>query len=184
MTRTLRAYGVFIGTLGILLAWLVTTLLLSLAPNALTSRTAVGTAARDLVAAVAPQRWEFFTASLQKSALTAYSSTSSSSLLDLPQTRARNIFGMSRTQRAQGPEIALISADVKWVKCSNRSQPETCVKQAQREVQQVVANAAAHRTLCGPMVLAEVKPTPFEFREFGYESTYIVRTASVSVRCN
>ncbi|MDQ0540899.1 antimicrobial peptide system SdpA family protein [Curtobacterium flaccumfaciens] len=180
-----RPPWVFLITLVVLFLWTAVCVLESLAPSALTQHTKVAAAFRGAIVAIAPQRWEFFTASPEKPVLVAYRQDSLDSLMQLPQSKAENLFGLSRTQRAQGPELALLAPQVKtWVKCDSPGDPGACLSVARESSPQAVKNDAAHQTLCGAVVLAEVKPVPFAFRGFGYESSSITRTATLDLTCS
>lgn len=180
-----RPPWVFIITLGVLFLWTAVCVLESLAPSALTQHTKAAAAFRGAIVAIAPQRWEFFTASPEKPVLVAYRQDSLDSLMELPQSKAENLFGLSRTQRAQGPELALLAPRIKtWNKCDSPGDPGACLSAARASSAQVVKNDAAHKTLCGTVVLAEVKPVPFAFRAFGYGSSSITQTATLDLRCS
>ncbi len=185
-TRTAhRRPWVFIIATAVLFLWTALTVVESLAPNALTQHTKAAAAFRGAIVAIAPQRWEFFTASPEKPTLLAYQASSLNSLMQLPQTKATNLFGWSRTQRAQGPELALLAQDVtKWQKCDSPGDPHSCLVAAQSATPQAAANKAAHQSLCGDVVLADVKPTPFAFRMLGYGNTAITQTATLELSCN
>jgi antimicrobial peptide system SdpA family protein len=175
----------FITTLVVLTSWTALSVVQSLAPNALSSREPAAAALRDAVLAIAPQRWEFFTASPQGRQYLAYRTGSDESALSLPQTKAENLFGLSRAQRAQGPELAALHEQVsEWVKCKDRSASRACLRQAAQARPLPLRNEARRKTLCGDLVLAQEKPTPFEFRSFDLPQFRVLQTARVEVSCS
>lgn len=184
MNRLVREFPAFCVTGVVLTVWLIATTVLSLAPHALSPRGPVASAVQSAIVTIAPQRWEFFTASQQKPVITAYDATSLESLLLFPQTAPRNVFGLSRTQRAQGPELAILASEAKWRRCESRTDGAACLQTAQRTKPQAVSNEARSQTICGNVVIAQQKPTPFEFRRFGYGPASITRAAHLQVTCS
>ena len=65
---------------------------------------------------VAGQNFAFFTRSPETDQIDAYrldpDGTVGASLLVTPQAKPANLFGLSRTQRAQGPELAILLREV------------------------------------------------------------------------
>lgn len=175
----------FITTIVVLMSWTTLTILQSLSPHVLTSREPASMAVRDGVSALAPQRWEFFTASSKGRQYVAYRTESDQSALSLPQAKAANAFGISRAQRAQGPELAALHQQVsKWTKCADKSASEECIHRAAGDRPQVLRNGASRKTLCGDLLLAQEKATPFEFRTFDLPNFRVLQAARVEVSCN
>lgn len=169
----------------VLFAWTTATVLESLTPNVLSDRSQAGVAIRSALITVEPQGWAFLTASAQRPELAAWNTKTLDSDMQFPQTKASNLFGLSRNQRAQGPELATLAQSAKrWLTCTSPATPATCLRAAQRAISEDVINRNRHKTLCGHVIIAEVKPTPFEFRSFGYSNSFIVKTATVTISCN
>jgi antimicrobial peptide system SdpA family protein len=175
----------FVTTIVVLMSWMTLTIVQSLSAHALSSREPAAVAVRDAVLAIAPQRWEFFTASSRGRQYVAYRTQTGESALSLPQSRATNMFGVSRTQRAQGPELAALHLQVtNWMKCADKSASQKCIRRAAEEQPQVLRNEARRKTLCGDLVLAQEKATPFEFRSFALPNFRVLQAARVEVSCN
>ncbi|MGV0332599.1 SdpA family antimicrobial peptide system protein [Corynebacterium kroppenstedtii] len=64
-----------------------------------------GSGLRTTVVDLAPQNWAFFTKSPRELEYIPYSLENNRMELSTPQTKAENLFGFSRDQRAQGTEI-------------------------------------------------------------------------------
>lgn len=184
MPRLAREFPTFCLTATVLTLWLVLTTVLSLAPHALSPRGPAASAVQAAVLSIAPQRWEFFTASQQKPTITVYNAETLHSLLVFPQTAPRNAFGLSREQRAQGPELAILASEADWSRCRTRSEGATCLYRARSQPAEPVENDALSRTVCGDVILAQERPTPFEFRRFDLGATSITRAAHLQVSCN
>jgi antimicrobial peptide system SdpA family protein len=175
----------FVATVVVLMSWTALSVAQSLSPNALSSREPAAAALRDAVLAIAPQRWEFFTASPQGRQYVAYRTGSGRSALSLPQSEASNWFGISRAQRAQGPELAALHQQVaNWVKCTDKAASHRCLWRAAEARPQPLRNEARRKTLCGDLLLAQEKPTPFEFRSFDLPRFRVLQAARVEVSCN
>lgn len=183
--RTRWSLWPFFACVGLLMGWTGLCVFQSLAPNALSQGGPATTALRDAVLAIAPQRWEFFTKSPQAAQILAYRVGTGESALSLPQSRSSNAFGLSRAQRAQGPELAALHQQVeKWSTCRDKSDSTACLARTKVREPELLRNDAAFRTLCGELVLTQEKPTPFEFRDFGLSEFRVVRAAHVEVRCS
>jgi antimicrobial peptide system SdpA family protein len=180
-----RTLWPFVTTIVVLMSWTTLTIVQSLSPHALTSRDPAAVAVRDAVLGIAPQRWEFFTASPRGRQYVASRTQTGESALSLPQAKATNLFGVSRAQRAQGPELAALHQQVtNWTKCVDKSASEKCMQRAAEEQPQVLRNEARRKTLCGDLLLAQEKATPFEFRGFDLPDFRVLRAARVEVSCN
>lgn len=180
-----RSCWIFYGAFGLGIVWLVLAAFESLAPNALSARSIWGVRVHDAIVVISPQRWEFFTAPPQKAQIAAYRRSDLRSALRTPQSKADNAFGLSRVQRAQGPELAILVQGVEsWQNCDTPGQSERCLAVSSRLRPQVLTNSARHKSLCGVYVVAVQKPTPFEFRQFDYGDVSIRKTAVMDVSCN
>jgi antimicrobial peptide system SdpA family protein len=136
-----------------------------------------------VVAGIIPQGWAFFTKDPQSAEIVAYrpGADGLTSLQATPQTRVENWWGLTRTQRAQGPEIAALSNKAKWRSCVDGEPTAQCVDRAAQYVK--VTNGAPHPTLCGKVVLVQEKPVEWSFRTFVKDTHTAVRTANVAVEC-
>lgn len=147
-----------------------------------------GSPQRTVFTQVLPEAWGFFTKPPNDPELGAFrvSETSVESALAFPHSRAENSYGLTRKHRAQGPEVANLSAAVEgseWVDCDTI--PEDCILHAGAELEPVsVENAFPAKTLCGEMVIAETVPVTWAYRG-SYEGWRIERRAiSLDVRCD
>lgn len=180
-----RALWPFVTTVVLLMSWTALSVVESLSPHALSSHVPAAVKVRDVVLTIAPQRWEFFTASSKGRQYVAYRTQTGESALSLPQGRAANMFGVSRAQRAQGPELAALHQQVaKWTKCVDKSASQRCIRQAAEQQPQALRNGAKRKTLCGDVLLAQEKATPFEFRGFDLPKFRVLQAARVEVSCN
>lgn len=180
-----RAPWPFVTTVVLLMSWTALSIVESLSPHALSSRDPAAVKVRDAVLTIAPQRWEFFTASSKGRQYVAYRTRTGESALSLPQGKATNMFGVSRAQRAQGPELAALHQQVaNWKKCVDKSASQKCIRQAAEERPQALRNGAKRKTLCGDLLLAQEKATPFEFRSFDLPNFRVLQAARVEVSCN
>lgn len=179
-----RQLWVFYLALLVLSGWTITTAFASLAPNAISPQSAEGAALRGALVTMAPQRWEFFTASPQERQVAVYDNRGSAVVMRLPQTKSTNLFGLSREQRAQGPEIAILSGEIQhWVTCQP-GQTRDCLSASSATVSESITNDVRRRSLCGEYVFAIQEPTPFEFRAFDYGNASALKAAKVDVLCN
>lgn len=116
-----------------------------------------------------PQNWPFFTKPASDPEYAVFSEAEDGSIhrsFDFPNSTESNLFGWSRTQRAQGPEMANLRVhipDDEFVDCSLTQ--GDCVKEALKREPRKVSNSSTYPTLCGGLVLAETKPVPWEYRE-------------------
>lgn len=180
-----QALWPFVATVVLLMSWTGLSIVESLSPHAMSSRDPAAVKVRDAVLAVAPQRWEFFTASSRGRQYIAYRTQTGKSALSLPQGKASNMFGVSRAQRAQGPELAALHQQVaNWTKCVDKSASQKCIRRATEEQPQALKNEAKRKTLCGDLLLAQEKATPFEFRGFDLPNFRVLQAARVEVSCN
>ena len=71
-----------------------------------------------------------------------------------------------------------------WKKCVDKSASQKCIRQAAEERPQALRNGAKRKTLCGDLLLAQEKATPFEFRSFDLPNFRVLQAARVEVSCN
>ncbi|WP_438290870.1 SdpA family antimicrobial peptide system protein [Streptomyces sp. HUAS TT7] len=100
--------------------------------------------------------WAFFTRNPQSEQTGAYALSADGSprnLLHTPQGNPSNMFGLSRTQRVQGPELGFFNAAVTghWSDCGGY--PDDCMKEASRKPAVKVDNTSPVPTVCGDSYL-------------------------------
>lgn len=151
--------------LAVVLGVLATSIFFSLPSNVVSVRD--GGSVRVFWAKALPQGWAFFTKPPSDSELVAYRVVEGELVYAslTPNSRPRNLFGLTRTQRAQGPEIAAMANQLDdWTSCTTGG--GDCLADAARgEAGARVPNTSPVPTLCGPVVVVETEPVPFAFRE-------------------
>jgi antimicrobial peptide system SdpA family protein len=134
-----------------------------------------------------PQGWGFFTKNPESVTVDAYAVQDgkvATSLLRTPQGLPQNSFGLSRTQRAQGPEIANLDAALPksaWVSCTP-GQADCLSKATARKPVDVVNSSPLH-SVCGDVILASEKPVPWAFRDQVSTSFTVTSAAHAHVTC-
>src|SRR5690606_32624822 len=111
-------------------------------PTNVLSDSQVTKSIKEIFAETFPQGWSYFTKSSQELKAGVYDGATIESLLATPQARRENLYGISRDQRAQGPEIAMLVAntDLEWEECSGISQD--CLREASQRSPVRVDNIA------------------------------------------
>ena len=167
----------------LLATWFVGTVFYSLPSNVVSTRD--GGSLRRGIVTVFPQGWGFFTLSPTTEEYVAYAEHDGrlTSLKAAPQSRPANLLGLSRKQRAQGPELAALANEVEnWLPCSGGVGPE-CRDRALTETSNRLRNTSPVATLCGKVVIVSTKPVPWSYRH-SYSETRIDETAAaVEVAC-
>lgn len=165
---------------------LLVTIYSSLPSNVL-SDTGIKSAARFFSVDLAPQGWAFFTRDPSEADLLYYDADSLEPVWITPQGRPENVFGVSRTQRAQGPEAAALIEHLgvdDWQECATGADLATCVSTievASASIQ--VENEAPVRTLCGDVLFVQADPVPWSYRDF-YDARHLPRyIAPVEIAC-
>lgn len=138
--------------------------------------------------------------------LVAYESGSGENLMVTPQNRWRNGLGLSRNQRAQGPELANIANQLPaaaWTGCDEEEiraafDPPYPTKEERKTIAEEpvnpgcitgaksvarVNNSSQRPTVCGDVTLALTTPVPFEFQQFTDRYPQISKVARVTVDC-
>ncbi|MFD8814607.1 SdpA family antimicrobial peptide system protein [Streptomyces sp. NPDC059627] len=176
--RAFRATGTAV------LAFFLLTIFFAMPGNVLTRSWMGGL--KSAFTITAPQGWAFFTKSPQSIDLYAYRDSGHGypSLLKTPQVKPSNYFGLSREQRAQGPELAGLARYVAhWDACPEQ-QITPCLQAAFGRPVRSVDNDSPTPTLCGDLVLAEQRPTPWAYRNFTKDTTRVQDTVHIRVRCH
>ncbi|GAA0389673.1 SdpA family antimicrobial peptide system protein [Streptomyces luteireticuli] len=167
-----------------LFGYLATALFYTLPTNALSSRHSKG--ARTVLNTVTPENWAFFTRNPQNGQIGVYASGRDGAVRNLlvtPQGDPSNLFGISRTQRAQGPELGYLNAAAasRWVPCAGFLEP--CIKEATARPAQQVTNSSPVPTVCGDAFLTQEKTVPWSFRNQVPYTRRVVQIAHLDVRC-
>ncbi|MFK4068169.1 SdpA family antimicrobial peptide system protein [Streptomyces sp. NPDC029674] len=136
--------------------------------------------------AFVPQGWAFFTKDPQSEQFGAYRPRGGAPPENLsltPQGKAENLFGLSRRQRAQGPEEALLASEVRhWETC--RGSNDDCLRAAAARPAAAVANPSPLPSLCGDVIVTSQRPVPWAYRELLSESSRVTRAAHLRIRCD
>jgi sporulation delaying protein A len=185
--KTTVAVGVIYAVL--LAAAGLSTLVASLPSNILWERTQLS-AIRVELNTIAGQDFAFFTRSPETDQIDAYrlhpDGAVGVSLLVTPQTKAENMFGLSRTQRAQGPELANLVRAVRanaWTDCTGLDRT-TCIDAVQRRPKAFLHNNSPVPTVCGQVALAVETTTKWAYRRLTETRYTIERIAAANVACN
>lgn len=171
---------------------LATALLLSLAAslpsNVMWERSQLR-ALRVELNTIAGQDFAFFTRSPETEQAVAYrlspERTIAFSLMKTPQARSSNLFGLSRTQRAQGPELANLVRAIPqdaWADCGGLDRT-TCLDIAGRQPKALLRNNSPVPTVCGDVALTAEKTTKWAYRRLSETRYAIDRIAFASVDC-
>ncbi|MFF7636960.1 SdpA family antimicrobial peptide system protein [Kitasatospora sp. NPDC008050] len=177
-----RRLALFATSSAVLFSFLVLSVFYTLPSNALSSRHSKG--ARTLFNTLAPQDWAFFTRNPETVQLGVYAfdGTSARSLMRTPQGNPSNFFGLSREQRAQGPEIGYVNAETNdWTDCAGLL--DSCLHSASGTPAQRVRNTSPIPTVCGDAYLTEEKTVPWEYRNLVAYRKRVVKIAHLDVTC-
>jgi antimicrobial peptide system SdpA family protein len=159
---------------------LAAALLFSLPGNALLPSRAGGQL-KVVFTMVAGESFPFFTKDPESEFAGAYrvdpTAHTVQSLLVTPQGRPANLLGLSRRQRAQGPELAFLAKDkaVTWTPCTGAA--SACALDGSRLTSSTVDNDSPVPTLCGDLVLTVETPVPWGYRRL---VPYTRRASSVA----
>ncbi|MEU4179398.1 SdpA family antimicrobial peptide system protein [Streptomyces sp. NPDC026589] len=166
---------------GVLLAG---SIFFSLPSNVLSTRD--GGDLRSLSARFLPQSWAFFTKPPNDPEFVPYvvSDDGVGYAAQLPNSRSDNLYGLTRRQRAQGPEVASMANQVQeWEDCEE-TEGDCPAVVAGSSAPVPVTNSSPVPTLCGRLVLVETRPVPWKFRE-KYEGWRLdKRAALVEAKCS
>lgn len=130
-----------------------------------------------------PQGWAFFTRSPQEPSLVIYREDAAGTEVradDLPQSRARNLYGWSRDQRAQTTELAIVAQKIQFTDCDDYL--SVCLATPQSTRQQIV-NSTNTRHFCGDYRIVVQYPVKWLYRHQTPEDTRASQFADVSLSC-
>lgn len=141
---------------------------------------------------IASQRFAFFTRPPQSEEINAVRVSGDwslgESLLHTPQSRVENYFGLSRRQRAQGPELATLVQAVppeSWTDCGALTTQQCLDYAAGPESKaNIIKNASPLATICGDVLLTIEQTTKWAYRKLEKSRSRIVRAVLVSSACN
>ncbi|WP_017587667.1 SdpA family antimicrobial peptide system protein [Nocardiopsis ganjiahuensis] len=127
-----------------------------------------GGTVRTLFARTMPQNWAFFTKPPNDPELVPYTADGDGSVdfaSTMPNGSAENLYGLTRTQRAQGPEIANMANRIEeWTDCGSLN--GDCLSEvASGTPVQWVENTSPVPTLCGKVIIARTEPVPWPYRD-------------------
>lgn len=144
-----------------------------------------GGAVRNAFNTISPQDWAFFTRDPQSTMIGAYELTPDGgavSRLTTPQNRVRNSFGLSRTQRAQGPELGFLDHAVGgWANCDGSV--DYCIDANKNAPTQNIANTSPVPTICGDTFITQEEPQPWAFRSLTSHPSRVTKVAHISAEC-
>lgn len=144
---------------------------------------------RAALNSVATQNFAFFTRSPETDQIDVYrlqDNEIGASLLATPQGKASNLFGLSRTQRAQGPELADLIKQVPadgWTSCE-RLDLHDCIEAALPKPSISLENGSSVPTACGDAALTIEETVKWSYRHLTDAVHTIKRLAVVRINCS
>jgi antimicrobial peptide system SdpA family protein len=146
-------------------------------------------AVRAELTKVAGQDFAFFTRSPETNEIDVYrldpDGSVGASLRVTPQAKPANLFGLSRTQRAQGPELAILLHQIPpdgWIDCTELDRP-ACVDALSRHPKTLLRNNSPVPTVCGQVALSVESTTKWAYRRLTETRYSIERIAAASIDC-
>ena len=143
---------------------------------------------RAVIGALLPESWEFFTRDPTTAALVMYDveAAKNGQFLKrgtLPQTTRENAFGLSRNQRAQDTEEAVLAnVSNSWVDCGGMRASE-CLMYAATQAPDEIEGVEHAPFFCGDFLLAEQSPVPFPYRDSTSETVQVLRATRITTTC-
>lgn len=140
---------------------------------------------RSKVKSLMPEGWSFFTANPRATPTIPYGLGRDGQWHSLGagvMSEPDDLFGLNRTQRAQGTEIALVLDGVpstSWSSCS--ISPQTCLSELR--LQGTLRNSAVHKTLCGDVGFVRQEVLPWAWRSGSKSTTMPSQVLRVAVTC-
>lgn len=135
---------------------------------------------------IASEQFPFFTKSPESETIGVYRVSPSGgvqNLISTPQGRPDNLFGLSRKQRAQGPEVAFLAnaASTPFVDCAGSA--VDCVNEHRHDAPVALTNTSPVATVCGRVFLTIEQPVPFEYRNLVPYEHRVEKVAVLQVTC-
>lgn len=136
------------------------------------------------IGATVPESWQFFTRDPETVSYVLYRDGEHAHRLDtLPQSSASNLFGLSRNQRSQDTEKAILASKAsQWFTCGGMA-PNECLRSSREEPAQKVPGLRRAPNFCGDALLAIQKPRPFVYRNLSSEEYSIDKVAHLRISC-
>ena len=174
-------YGAWAGAL--VFAAMACISLLSALPTTAVTPDAVNRV-RPSVQQVMPQGWAFFTRSMNQPDVSAYSGDLDHQITTT-NSDYRNALGISREQRADGPELADLARavpDAAWVDCAAYvADIRGCA--ANRHNAVPLSNAVGHPSTCGSVALVKSAPVPWAWAAEHSRGRRVSQIAWIEVHC-
>ena len=138
---------------------------------------------RAIFASTFGQGWAFFTNPPQNPVSRVYRVGSQTDMLATPQGKVENAFGISRNQRAQGPELAILANAAKdWQECGESSH-QACLAEANKLAAEPLDLRTRKQSVCGELILTVEIPKPWAFRASAKDEFSIAHYVKVDVPC-
>jgi antimicrobial peptide system SdpA family protein len=145
---------------------------------------------RAVMNMIAGQSFGFFTRSPETEQFDVYrlrpDGSVGGSLLVTPQAKPANLFGISRTQRAQGPEIANLIRAVPtdgWNDCVVLDR-RTCIQGLSNQPKVRLRDNSLVPTVCGDIVLTIESTAKWAYRHLTETRYTIEHVAKANVECD
>ncbi|HEX8631085.1 MAG TPA: SdpA family antimicrobial peptide system protein [Catenuloplanes sp.] len=138
---------------------------------------------RQIVRALVPQGWAFFTLSPRTPDLLVWGAAPDGGWRRLSvgaHAVPSTVLGLDRAARSQGTEIGILASQIPagdWSSCER--QPTDCL--GARPTGRTIANRSTHRTICGDVGLTIQETTPWAWRDL--PTVMPSKTARVVVTC-
>ncbi|MEP9391950.1 SdpA family antimicrobial peptide system protein [Gordonia sp. VNQ95] len=181
-----RVLGVFAGAATAVLLLFGVTIFYTLPSNVLSQRDD-DSAVREAVRVLAAQQFGYFTKDQRGDQAVVYRLDGNGTIHNLmktPQNLPSNLFGWSRIQRAQGPEVADLlnfNPDLQWRECNSAA--EACIK-TNADMPSTAATTKTHRhTICGEVYVVVERTVDWSFRKLVDYDRRAVRVSHVDVAC-
>ncbi|WP_420897921.1 SdpA family antimicrobial peptide system protein [Cryobacterium algoricola] len=140
--------------------------------------------AKGAIQAALPQGWAFFTRSPEDPSLVPYVTGSDGTWNradTLPQGSVTNLFGLSRNQRAQGTELALIVSRVPKLTACDDYLSECLAMPVAHSYS--FANPTSSQFFCGPLRVVLQTPVKWSFRNETPEEVRAEQFVDIDISC-
>lgn len=169
----------------LLFVFFASTILATLPSNVLFTSTA-GSAVRMPINIIVNQSFGYFTKPPQSDQIGLYVRDGDGRISDAmitPQSKYQNFLGVSRRQRTQGPEYAMIARLVgSWTDCNRGA--ESCVEDGFRLSAFEIKTPSPMPTICGDALITSETPTKWAYRDLVDYQYVVVAMAHVKVDCD
>lgn len=99
----------------------------------------------------------------------------------LPQAKAVNLFGLSRNQRAQGTELAILASEMSAFSPCNDYLGRCLARHIDQPL--AITNSTNTREFCGAVRLVEQEPVKFAYRDQVPEMVRAISYADLEISC-